>query len=174
MTAYEAFESIYKKEPQNQKELKPRGEDTHQREKNKKKEKGLKSTTEIMRDVCSYLPQLIRAEKVQKKAAKVGFDWDEADGAFEKIAEETAELREAYVSGDAERIEDELGDLLFSVVNVSRFVEGDAEKALTHSCDKFVARFRIVEELAAERGIDMPTAGLEVLDKLWDEAKKSL
>lgn len=136
--------------------------------------KGIKKTSDSMSSVPKSLPALMRARKIQKKAADVGFDWDEAEGAFEKIAEETAELREAYESGVDERIEDELGDLLFSVVNVSRFVGKDAEKSLAASCDKFTARFRIVEKLAAERGIDMPSAGLEVLDKLWDEAKESM
>lgn len=140
----------------------------------KAKTKGIKKASDSMSTVPKHLPALMRARKVQKKAADVGFDWDEAEGAFEKITEETAELREAYESGVEERIEEELGDLLFSVVNVSRFVGKDAEKALASSCDKFVARFRIVEKLAAERGIDMPTAGLEVLDKLWDEAKESM
>jgi len=136
--------------------------------------KGIKKASDSMSSVPKNLPALMRARKIQKKAADVGFDWDEAEGAFEKIAEETAELKEAYKSGVDERIEDELGDLLFSVVNVSRFVGKDAEKALAASCDKFTARFRIVERLAAERGIDMPSAGLEVLDKLWDEAKETM
>jgi len=133
--------------------------------------KGRKKTSDSMISVPKHLPALIRARKIQKKAADVGFDWSESEGAFAKIAEETEELRLAHSSGDAQAVSDELGDLLFSVVNVSRFVGANPEEALSASCEKFIARFQLVERLAAERGIDMQSAGLEVLDKLWDEAK---
>lgn len=135
--------------------------------------KGQKTVSESIDSVPKELPALMRAEKVQKKAAKVGFDWPDVTGAFDKIKEETAELEKAINSGDSENISEELGDLLFSVVNVSRFVKTDAEEALTAATDKFAARFRQVEQLAAERNIDMNTAGLKVLDELWDEAKSA-
>lgn len=140
----------------------------------KAEEKGVKKASESIDSVPRCLPALMRARKIQKKAAGVGFDWPDAEGAFEKIAEETAELREAFASGDETAISDELGDLLFSAVNVSRFVGADAEQSLANACDKFAARFRKVEQLAAERGVDMNACGLEELDRLWDEAKKNL
>ena len=114
----------------------------------------------------------MRADKVQKKASKVGFDWDSADGAFDKVSEELGELKEAYKKGDKDNIHEELGDLLFSVVNVSRFVKVDSEEALTNSTDKFIDRFSKVEKMANEQGMDMKNTDLDTLDKLWDLAKK--
>ena len=131
-----------------------------------------KSATDSMASVPRELPALMRAQKIQKKAAKVGFDWDAADGALEKIHEEADELKEAMGKGDAAAVTDELGDLLFSVVNAARFADVDAEEALTGATDKFFRRFARVEALAGERGIDMKTAGIEALDVLWEEAKK--
>ena len=88
-----------------------------------------------------------------------------------KIEEESAELKEALESGNADQIENELGDLIFSVVNVARFCKCDAETALEKATKKFMARFTITEKLAEEKGIDMKTASLEILDSLWNEAK---
>ena len=119
------------------------------------------------------LPALIRAAKVQKKASGVGFDWDNVDDALGKVFEEAQEVRDAIASGDGDNIAEELGDLLFATVNVTRFVKVDAEEALTSASDKFVARFTRVEQLAKERGIDMNDATLEQLDALWDEVKAS-
>ena len=132
------------------------------------------SATESMASVPRELPALMRAQKLQKKAAKVGFDWDDASGALAKVHEEADELKEAMAGGDAAAAEDELGDLLFSVVNVARFAGADAEEALTGATDKFYARFALVEQMANERGMDMKTAGIDALDKLWDEAKEIL
>ncbi len=133
--------------------------------------KGQKTTSESMLSVPRELPALMRAGKIQKKAADVGFDWDDVSGAVDKLYEETDELKEAIASEDKDRISEELGDLLFSAVNVSRFVKVDAEEALTAATDKFLDRFSGVEKKAAERNIDMKTAGIEVLDSLWDEVK---
>ena len=140
-------------------------------EKIKSDSKNRKTQTDKMLSVPRELPALMRSTKLQEKAAKVGFDWENADGAFDKIDEEAAELKEAYKNGESENIKEELGDLLFSVVNVSRFLGVDAEEALTVSSDKFLNRFSVVERLAGERGIDMKSSSLEELDKLWDEAK---
>jgi len=137
----------------------------------KSKSKNRKTQTDKMLSVPRELPALMRSTKLQEKAAKVGFDWENADGAFEKIDEEASELKEAYKNGESEHIKEELGDLLFSVVNVSRFLDVDAEEALTFSADKFLNRFSVVEKLAEERGIDMKSSSIEELDKLWDEAK---
>ncbi len=140
----------------------------------KRKTKGQKTTSQAIDSVPRELPALMRADKIQSKAAKAGFDWTEVGGALDKLAEEIDELKSAIDSGKAEEISDELGDVLFSAVNVSRFVKVDAEEALTASTDKFVSRFKTVEKLANERGIDMKNSDLTVLDALWDEAKKGI
>ncbi|MBR3439832.1 MAG: nucleoside triphosphate pyrophosphohydrolase [Clostridia bacterium] len=137
----------------------------------KRKTKGQKTTGESMQSVPRELPALMRAQKLQQKAAKVGFDWDDISGAIEKIGEETNELKSAVEKNDTENQIEELGDLLFSVVNVSRFLKCDSEEALTFASDKFLNRFIKVEQLAAEREIDMKSSSLEELDRLWDEAK---
>ena len=133
--------------------------------------KSQKKQSEAMDSVSKALPSLMRAAKIQQKAAKVGFDWDDVSGPLDKIVEETNELKTAIQNGDAENQAEELGDLLFSVVNVSRFLKVDSEKALYDACDKFTDRFRALETLAAERGIDVKTASLSELDSLWDEVK---
>ncbi len=137
----------------------------------KRKSKGQKNTTESMLSVPRELPALMRASKLQKKAADVGFDWSDVSGALDKLEEEIKELRQAIDKNDSANAQEELGDVLFSAVNVSRFIKVDAEEALTAASDKFLARFSTVEKLAAERRINMNSSSLEVLDKLWDEAK---
>lgn len=137
----------------------------------KKKTKGQKTVTESMFSVPRELPALMRATKLQKKAADIGFDWPDVSGALDKLEEEIAELREAIANNDSENAFEELGDILFSAVNVSRFIKADAEESLTAASDKFLARFTRVEALASERSIDMKTASLEELDALWDEVK---
>lgn len=137
----------------------------------KRKTKGQKTTGDSMLSVPRELPALMRATKLQKKAADVGFDWNDVSGALNKVTEETAELRAAIENKDSVNMAEELGDILFSVVNVSRFIKVDAEEALTAASDKFLARFVEVEKLAKEHGIDMKEASLEELDALWDEVK---
>lgn len=137
----------------------------------KMKTKGQKSITETMTSVPKELPALMRAQKVQSKAAKVGFDWDDVSGAVEKIHSECDELVDAIDNKSKDEQIEELGDLLFSCVNASRFIDADSEEALTIATNKFISRFSIVEKLANERGINMKEASLEELDKLWDEAK---
>ncbi|MBQ2972851.1 MAG: nucleoside triphosphate pyrophosphohydrolase [Clostridia bacterium] len=139
----------------------------------KRKTKGQKTTTQSMNSVPRELPALMRATKLQKKAADVGFDWSDVSGALDKLEEEIAELRRAISNEDSVNMAEELGDVLFSAVNVSRFIKTDAEEALTAASDKFLARFTKVEALAQERNIDMKTSSLEELDLLWDEAKAS-
>ncbi|MGN0568286.1 MAG: nucleoside triphosphate pyrophosphohydrolase [Acutalibacteraceae bacterium] len=137
----------------------------------KRRKKGQKKGSEPMLSVPRELPALMRAAKIQQKASAVGFDWPDVSGAYDKITEETQELRKAVESGVKEDISDELGDLLFSVVNVSRFLKCDAEEALTTASDKFINRFIRVEQLAKEKGVDMEKASLEELDRLWDIVK---
>lgn len=140
-------------------------------EKNKQKEKGLKSTTESMRDVIGALPALTRAAKVQKKARGVGFDWPDVSGAMDKLKEETAELEAAIASGKQADIDEELGDLLFTAVNIARFVHTDAEEALRHATDKFIDRFAVLEHIAQENGENLCNLPLETLGSLWQRAK---
>ncbi len=137
----------------------------------KRKTKKQKTTTDSMLSVPRELPALMRATKLQKKAADVGFDWDDVSGALDKLEEEIGELRQAIKNSDIENMTEELGDVLFSAVNVSRFIKTDAEEALTAASDKFLSRFTQVEKLAEERGFDMKSAGIDKLDMLWDEAK---
>ena len=137
----------------------------------KMKTKSQKRQSEAMDSVSKALPSLMRATKIQKKAAKVGFDWDNAEDAMEKIPEELSELKVAVSENNQENISEELGDLLFSVVNVSRFLNVDSEKALYDACDKFTNRFKALEALAIERNIDIKTADIDELNSLWDEVK---
>ena len=135
----------------------------------KRKEKGQASHTDALNSVARSLPSLWRAEKVQKKARKAGFDWDDVSGPLDKLSEELDELKTAVAENS--NIEEELGDLLFAAVNLSRFVKVDCESALTAATDKFIRRFAQVEELAKEQGRAMESMTLNELDQLWDEAK---
>ena len=136
----------------------------------KKKEKHQASQADAVDAVARSLPALWRAEKVQKKAAKVGFDWPDVSGALDKVAEETAELK-AAMEGDGDP-EDEFGDLLFAAVNVGRFLKLDPEKSLTAATDKFAARFRRVEQAARDQGKELNDMTLAEMDALWDQVKK--
>ena len=136
----------------------------------KQKEKHQKSTTETLESVARSLPGLIRAEKVQHKAAKVGFDWDEVSGALDKVREETAEIARA-IDGDGDPSE-ELGDLLFAVVNVARFLKTDPEDAINRTTDKFIRRFAQVEQAAKDAGRSLSEMSLSEMDALWDAAKQ--
>ena len=136
----------------------------------KKKEKGQKTQTETMRGVSSSLPALFRALKVQSLAAKVGFDWDDIDGAFCKLKEEVSELEREQPGTDA--FAEELGDLLFSVVNVARFANVQPELALSSGIDKFIDRFEKVENAVLSEGKSMSDMSLSELDAIWDKVKE--
>nr|WP_300168148.1 nucleoside triphosphate pyrophosphohydrolase [uncultured Flavonifractor sp.] len=137
----------------------------------KRKEKGQATNTDALEAVARSLPALWRAEKVQKKAKKAGFDWPDISGALDKLSEELSELKQAVAQGT--NVEEELGDLLFSAVNVSRFLKADPEDALNGATDKFIGRFRKVEAQAAAQGRSMEGMTLEELDKLWECAKET-
>ena len=130
-----------------------------------------KGRTSVFDGVPSSLPSLSYAHQVQRKAAKVGFDWPDVHGAVPKIAEETDEVLAAHADDDAEATADEVGDLLFAVVNVARHLKVEPEAALRAATNKFRQRFEGVEASAAERGIDLRSADLETLDTLWNEIK---
>jgi tetrapyrrole methylase family protein / MazG family protein len=116
------------------------------------------------------LPALMRAQEVQKKAAKVGFDWKELKPVLQKVREELDELEQDL--DDPKRAAEELGDLLFSVVNLSRHLSLDAEQCCRDATRKFVTRFEVVEKKAMEQGLRMKEASLEELDLLWEQAKQ--
>ncbi|MBM7582460.1 tetrapyrrole methylase family protein/MazG family protein [Caldicoprobacter guelmensis] len=135
----------------------------------KKHEKGFATHTQVLRDIPSILPALIRSYKVQEKAALVGFDWKSVEGAMQKLEEELAELKEVYRGGDEQKIREEIGDLLFAAVNVARFLKVDPELALKDTIEKFITRFEYIEK-NAERPLQEMT--LEEMDELWNKAKK--
>lgn len=140
----------------------------------KRKSKGQKTQGSAMEKIPRELPALMRAEKIQSKAKKVGFDWPEIGGALDALESEIKELKAAMQSGVQDEIDGELGDVLFSCVNVSRFLKVDPELALTRSNEKFIRRFLEVERLAAEKGINMKEKTIEELDELWNQAKINL
>lgn len=137
----------------------------------KRKSKGQKTQGSSMLKVPKELPALMRSQKIQGKAKKAGFDWDDMSGAFDALESEIRELKEAIAKKDADSIEDEFGDVLFSCVNVARFIGVDSEEALTRSNDKFIKRFVEVEKLAESRSINMKETPIDELDELWKEAK---
>ena len=122
-------------------------------------------------DLPAALPALMRAQKVQKKAARVNFDWTEIADVVAKVDEELAEVQQAIASGDQSAIGDEIGDLLFAVVNLARKSKLDAETALQTASDKFVSRFNKVEDALRGRGKKLGEAGLEELDQIWKRVK---
>ncbi len=126
----------------------------------------------VLSGLATGLDPLTKSHRIQERVARVGFDWKDHRGAFDKVVEETAEVREALASANQSRVEEELGDLLFAVVNLSRLAGTHPTNALAHANRKFEERFRKLERLAHERGIDMESAGLEALDALWDEIKR--
>ena len=139
-------------------------------EKIKSQEKGEEKSSAIGK-VNHALPALSLARRIQENAAAVGFDWPDVSGALQKIDEEIQELKEAMGKGQRNKLEEELGDLLFAVVNVARFLDLDPEIALRKATEKFVRRFQIVEEFARARGLDMKKLSLAQLDALWEEVK---
>lgn len=134
----------------------------------KKKEKKYKSASDQMNRVPKNLPSLLYAEKIQKYAKKAGFDWDDVSGAYDKVSEETQELKNADENSRFE----EAGDLLFAVVNVLRFYHIDPEMALREANNKFYRRFCGVEQIIKAQGKDMKGCTLEELDAAWNEVKK--
>ncbi len=139
----------------------------------KKEEKGIKTLTEEMQNIAKSLPATTRAYKVQKKAKKVGFDWDDVNCAMDKVKEELNEIKEVYNCEDKSIIEGEVGDLLFACINVARFLEVDGELALDKTIKKFIKRFSYIENEAIKNNKNLKDMTLEDIDKLWEEAKTS-
>lgn len=140
----------------------------------KKTEQAGASRKSVLDGVPKDFPALMRAEKIQKKAAKVGFDWDETQGVLEKVHEELGELEEAMIQNNQQELEEELGDLLFAAVNLSRFLKVDPEFALQKATAKFTERFHLVEEQAQEQDLELKELNLDELNLLWDKAKDQL
>ena len=136
----------------------------------KRKEKHQETDTSALESVAKSLPGLIRAEKLQKEAAKVGFDWENAQGALEKVEEELDEVKRA-VAGDGDP-EEEIGDLLFAAVNVARHLKVDPERAMEKTCNKFVRRFAEMERQARQENKALSDLSLTELDTLWNRSKE--
>jgi len=139
----------------------------------KAEERAKKNQTGILDDVALNLPALVRSLKLQKRAARVGFDWPNILQVLEKIEEETKELIEAKELESQEKINEEFGDLMFSIVNLGRHLGVDSEEALKQTNRKFIKRFKFVEETILSEGKDIQSASLEEMEKLWSKAKNS-
>ncbi|SKA95429.1 tetrapyrrole methylase family protein / MazG family protein [Caloramator quimbayensis] len=140
-------------------------------EKIKRDEKNIESYTDNLKAIPKPLPALLRSYKVQEKAAQVGFDWDKVDEAVDKVKEELNEFLQVYKTNNYGNIIEEIGDLLFAVVNVARFFDINPEFALTKTIEKFITRFEYIEKSAEKNGKKLEDMTLKEMDQLWDEAK---
>jgi len=139
----------------------------------KRQEKGESEKPHSALDgVPKQLPALLRAQRVQSRASRVGFDWDKIDGPLDKVEEEFAELRREVEAGNSDKAEEEFGDLLFALVNTARFLKVDPEDSLRRAVSKFERRFRAVETTFRGRGEELSDATLEEMDRVWDQVKE--
>jgi tetrapyrrole methylase family protein/MazG family protein len=136
----------------------------------KQKEKG-EERRSALSGVPTHLPALLKAQKIAEKASRVGFDWDDVDQVFAKVLEELHEFEETMALADQGRMEAELGDLLFAVVNLGRFLSLNPEEALRKTIERFSSRFAHMEETMFARGVTLKDASLEEMEVLWEEAK---
>ncbi len=134
----------------------------------KLKEKG---KTSVLSGVPSSLPAVVKALRLQEKASGIGFDWEQKEGVWEKVGEEMNEVKSAAKNDDKDKLEEEIGDLMFSIVNAARLYGIDAENALEKTNQKFICRFNFIEKKAKEQGKIISDLNLDEMDKLWDEAK---
>jgi len=137
----------------------------------KKRERGKQERKSMLDGIPEDLPSLLYARKIQSAASKVGFDWKEPGGILDKIREESFEVSQAIFEGAPDEVESEIGDLLFSVVNLSRYYKIDPETALRRSNKKFKARFYEIEKEARARGMDLMQMSLEDMDEIWEKVK---
>ena len=142
-------------------------------EKIKNNERDIKSYGESLEDVTKTLPALMRSQKIQKKAAKAGFDWDHIDDVFDKVHEEIEEIRQEIKNSEKEKIDEEVGDLLFACVNLSRFLNVNAELSLMKANNKFIDRFKKMENLILADNKDISGMSLGELDEFWNKVKKN-
>ena len=141
--------------------------------KNWEKLKLKEGKTSVLSGVPKSLPSMVKAMRLQEKAKQVGFEWDNREQVWEKVEEENRELLEAVASGDVNKMEDELGDVFFSLVNFARFLQVDAENALERTNKKFISRFTKMETEAAKEGKQLHDMNLEEMDALWNWVKKT-
>ena len=134
-------------------------------------EKHIKKRESILDGVPRSLPSLLRAQQLSKRAAKVGFDWMKAEEVFVKIEEELQELKEAVIDKSSQATLEEMGDLLFVIVNASRHLGINSETALSHASDKFERRFRYIENRLQQQSRTLEQTNMKEMDRLWDEAK---
>lgn len=151
-------------------EIKTSAEQVANWEKIKKAEKG-EERKSALAGVPPHLPSLMKAQKITEKAARAGFDWEHTDQVYAKVLEELHELEETMQSSDQERMEAELGDLLFAIVNLGRFLAVNPEEALRKTINRFENRFHHIEETLHSKGLALKDASLEEMDNLWEEAK---
>ncbi len=128
----------------------------------------------VLEGVPRHIPSLLMAHRLQVKAARVGFDWPHISQAMDKVREEFAEFEEAIKNQKPEAMEEELGDILFSLVNVARFIEINPEEALRKTIQKFIVRFRYIEENIRRNNLDFNDIGLQEMDRLWEESKDKI
>lgn len=126
----------------------------------------------VLSGVPKSLPAMVKATRIQEKARGVGFDWDNQEQVFEKVQEEIAELQEEIKANNQEKIEDEFGDVLFSLINYARFIGVDPESALERTNKKFIQRFQYLEKGAKESGKDISAMSLDEMNEFWEKAKK--
>ncbi|MEQ9262794.1 MAG: nucleoside triphosphate pyrophosphohydrolase [Owenweeksia sp.] len=126
----------------------------------------------VLEGVPRSLPAMVKATRIQEKARGIGFDWEETSQVWDKVQEELTELREEVEKGDAKKTEQEFGDLIFSLINVSRYLKVDPESALERTNKKFIKRFTYLEEKSAEAGRQLSDMTLTEMDEIWEEAKK--
>lgn len=147
-------------------------EDADEVKKNWEKLKLKEGKKSVIGGVPKSLPATVKAMRLQEKAKQVGFEWENRDQVWEKVEEEEAELKEAIATGEKEKIEEEFGDLIFSLINYARFLQIDAENALEKTNKKFIKRFTDMETIALSKGQDLSTMSLQEMDAIWDEIKK--
>ncbi|KXG73955.1 bifunctional methyltransferase/pyrophosphohydrolase YabN [Thermotalea metallivorans] len=143
----------------------------HRWEEMKRKEKNVKTYTESLQRIPKPLPALMRSYKIQKKAASIGFDWDSVEGAVDKVKEEFEELLEVYRTDKKDKITEEIGDLLFAIVNMARFLKVEPELALNQTNEKFIERFAFMEQAAKAMDKGLESMTLKEMDALWSLAK---
>jgi len=138
------------------------------------KVKEKKERESVLDGIPRQLPALMKAHRIQERVARVGFDWEKVEDVFKKVKEELREFEQACFSQDDDKIEDELGDLFFAVVNVARYLEKDPEAALERTIRKFTRRFHYIEQQVRQSGQDLQSVSLEVMDRYWERAKDTV
>ncbi|ATL47822.1 nucleoside triphosphate pyrophosphohydrolase [Chitinophaga caeni] len=147
-------------------------EDAEQVKQNWEKLKLKEGKKSVLSGVPKSLPALVKAMRLQEKAKQVGFEWEHTHQVWDKVQEELAELQSAVAQGDQDAMEDEFGDVMFALVNYSRFLGVDAENALERTNKKFISRFQKIEDMAREKGLSLSSLDLAAMDELWNEVKR--